>query len=231
MTRLPRTLLAGLALSLSLAALAQFNPLSASLQPKDPKKPLHMLVEKTWGEADIAIQPHEVTRTEKHLPRSSHDLSLGSFKVENGLGPLMLIVDFGGRVIDEQAKSSAIVQVDIECPEVSNGCPYPIQKSVIGYDDRYMAKFRLPHQGSDRAMVLGREGHNYGFAPGTLVNMDIRLQQPTNIEPVQIKAWVFHGEHEHQLPHGNTTRLGTFWKVLGAGLLVVVLGWWWLRRS
>lgn len=209
---------------------AQDDPLSARLLPKDPKQPLHMLAEKSWSGADLELQPHAVTQTPPHQPRRSLTLPLGAFKSEPGLGPMVLLVAYGGRLVDSNAKGSGIVSVDIECPETSGGCGIPINQTLVSFDSTYMASSRKTEGGAIRTLVLGREGHRYSFPPGTLVKMDLSLLEPTNIEPAQLQAWVFHGEHDPALPQARKTRSGTLWKVLGAGALVVLLGVWWVRR-
>lgn len=227
---LPRLLASLALLTAPLHLSAQDDPFAVRLLPKDPRQPLHMLAEKSWSGSDLQVQPRSVTQTPSHQPRRSLTLPLGAFKTEPGLGPMVLLVAYGGRLIDGNAKGSGIVSVDIECPEASDGCGIPISQTLVSFDTTYMASSRRTEGGAIRTLVLGREGHRYSFPPGTLVKMDLTLLEPTNIEPAQLQAWVFHGEHDPALPQARKTRSGTLWKVLGAGVLVVLLGFWWVRR-
>lgn len=203
----------------------------ASLLSKDPKKPIVVLRDRVWSEDAIRIQPREVTGTPKDLPRSSRHLKLGSFKHDAGKGPVTLVIDYAGYLINPSNDAEATVSIGIECPETPNGCSYPIDKSALPFRTAFMAKQEVTTATGKRAVVVGRESHSYLLPPNATVEVRVSLLEPKNLEPLELKARLIYGEYDRRGLPGQPTKSGLLWKIIGGAIAVMLAAFWWLRRS
>lgn len=200
----------------------------APLPNKDPKRPVFVLADKVWPEEEIRILPRELTGTPGHLPRSSHRLPLGSFRYDGADGPVTLVVDYAGYLVDPSRNADAAVKIGIECPRSAQGCAYPLTKSVLPFQAAFMARQEVSTAAGKRTVVVGRESHSYVFAPDSLVQMDLTLLEPSNLQPLELKARVIFGEYDRRALPGQTTRQQLVWRIGAAALGVLALAYWWL---
>ncbi len=204
--------------------------MQAPLLPKDPAKPIQVVLEKSATAGELRILPREATGTPKDLPRTSRTVQVGSFKFEEGKGPVTLVVDYAGVLVDPKGDAEGSIEIGIECPEAATPCSYPITKGSLAFSTAFMAKEEVNLPSGRRTVVTGREAHSYSFPNGVKVDLRLSAREPKNLEPLELKARVIYGEHARGLP-GQTTRSGLFWKVLGAIGLLAVGAFWWLRRA
>lgn len=228
-----RVLAAGLVLAaISAGAAAQpSEAMQAPLLSKDPKQPIEVLADRVWSNSQIRIHPREVTGTPKDLPRSSRTLNVATFKHDAGRGPATLVVDFASFLTDPSNSAEGTVSIEIECPAAPNGCSYPIGKSVLLFQSTFMARQEVETAAGKRTLAVGRESHSYTLPATPEVEVRIRLLEPTNLEPVELKARVIYGEYDRRALPGQTTRSGLLWMGIGGAIAFLLFVFWWLRRS
>ena len=230
--RHPLALLACLAFATTALPCAAQTPLAmqAPLLARDPAKPIQVVLEKTATANELRILPREATGTPKDLPRTSRTILAGSFRFEEGRGPVTLVLDYAGVLVDPKADAEGSIEIAIECPEAATPCSYPINKGSLAFSTAFMAKEEVDLPTGRRTVVTGREAHSYSFPSGVKVDLRLSARETKNLEPLALKARVIYGEPERGLP-GQTTRSGLFWKVLAAIGLLAAGAVWWLRRA
>lgn len=225
-------LLASLAFAATALPAAAQNTLAvrAPLLAKDPAKPIQLVLEKSATASELRILPREATGTPKDLPRTSRTIGVGSFRFEEGRGPVTLVLDYAGALIDPKGDAEGSIEIGIECPEAATPCSYPITKGSLAFSTAFMAKEEMDLPSGRRTVVTGRESHSYSFPNGVKVELRLNARETKNLEPLELTARVIYGEHERGLP-GQTTRSGLFWKVLAAIAVLGIGAFWWLRRA
>ncbi len=225
-------LLACLALAAAALPAGAQNPLAirAPLLAKDPAKPIQVLLEKSATAGELRILPREATGTPKDLPRTSRTVQVGSFKYDESRGPVTLVIDYAGALVDPKGDAEGSIEIGIECPEAATPCSYPITKGSLAFSTAFMTKEEMDLPSGRRTVVTGREAHSYSFPNGVRVELRLNARETKNLEPLELTARVIYGAHERGLP-GQTTRSGLLWKVLAAIGALAVGGIWWLRRA
>lgn len=203
----------------------------APLLSKDPAQPFVLRAEKMWSADEIQIQPREVTGTPKDLPRSSRELKVASFIHKAGSGPVTLVIDYAGFLINPSGAAEGAVSIAIECPETRDGCSYPINKSVLPFQSAFMAKQEVETPSGKRTVVVGRDAHSYTLPPDARVDVRVALMEPTNLEPLGLKARLIYGEYDRRALPGQTTKIAMLWIVIGGAIVLLLAAFWWLRRS
>jgi len=226
-----------LALYLGLAACAldasaqSSDAMRAPLLSKDPAQPITLRAERIWSVEAIRIQPREVTGTPKDLPKSSRDLNVASFMHRSGSGPVTLVIDYAAFLVNPSSSGEGAVSISIECPETPNGCSYPITKSVLPFQTAFMAKQEVEMPTGKRTIVVGRDSHAYTLPPDAKVDVRVSLMEPTNLEPLELKARLIYGEYDRRALPGQTTKIATLWIVIGGAIVLLLAAFYWLRRS
>ncbi len=205
--------------------------MQAPLLSKDPDRPIVVLADRAWSESQIRIQPREVTGTPRDLPRSSRRLKVTTFEHFSGRGPATLVVDFAAYLIDPSKSADGTVSVEIECPVAPDGCTYPIGKSILLFQDRFMARQEVQVDAGKRTLVVGRESHSYTLPSTPEVEVRVLLLEPVNLEPLELKARVIYGEYDQRALPGQTTKSNLFWTGIGVAIAFLLAVFWWLRRS
>ena len=213
------------------AAAQPSEAMQAPLLSNDPKQPIEVLADKAWSAGQIRIQPREVTGTPKDLPRSSRTLNVATFRHDAGRGPATLVVDYAAFLTDPSGSAEGTVSIDIECPSAPHGCAYPITKGVLLFQSTFMARQQVETAAGKRTLAVGRESHSYTLPATPEVEVRVRLLEPTNLEPVELKARIIYGEYDRRALPGQTTRSGLLWMGIGGAVVFLLLVFWWLRRS
>lgn len=191
------------------------------LRSKDPKKPLELIAERTWSGADV--QPT--------APPRMRQLALGAAPMGGGRGPVTLVVDYAAYMKIPSQPAGGAISVLVSCPQIVDGCAFPTEKSVVPFEDGFMARAEREVAGQKKVLVFGRESQTYTLAKETPMRVDISVPAQRNLEPVQVTARLVRGEFETRGVPGKGMRIGAIWKAIAGGVLVLGLAFWWLRRG
>lgn len=202
-------------------AAVQVDLAAIPLRPKDPKKPLELIAERTWSGPDV--QPT--------APPRVRQLTVGSAAMGGGRGAVTLVVDYVAYLQNPSQPGSGAVDVWLSCPQLLDGCAYSADKSVVPFEDRHMARMEREVGGQARVIVAGRESQTYTFTKDTPMRVDISVSPQRNLVPLQVTARLVRGEYARGDAPGEGTRIGAIWKLAGGALLVLGLAFWWLRRG
>jgi hypothetical protein len=218
--RAARLLLALVLLPAASAAQAQSNALPMPLESEDPEKPLEIIADQTWTGPEIQIQSKDM-----------RGLGTLEFKHDASKGPVTLVIDYAATRPDPEADSEALIDIGIECHEAPQPCKIPVNLGVVSIRSAYMGESVANVGPAPEAVWVGREGHSYTFADGTLVSVSLDLQDRKNLEPKAIRARLYYGNRDDEPLPGQATRFGILTKIALAVGLLFALFLWWMRRG
>lgn len=214
-SRLPRFVFAAFLLA---GGVAFADELPLPLEAADPDKPLEVLWDHTYSEAEL------LSKTAAFDPAGTSP----EIPYDEGKGPLFLVVDLAATRTGD-AKGHARLGISVECP--GTPCGIPIDRAVMGMDTQFMGESVAIIGGQPAPVWVQRRTYAYTFKPGQTATFGVRLEESENLQPRVVRARLIHGIADDDALPGQTTRKGLLMKVVGTVLGLFVLLVWWMRRA
>ena len=199
------------------SAVARADELPLPLEPADPDRPIELLWDRTYGQAEL-----------KKVPGTTAPHGVADITYDEQKGPLTLVVDLAATRPDDR-KGHVRLGIHVEC--TGTPCGIPIDKSVMGLDTQFMGESVAILDGQPTPVWVQRRAYSYTFKQGDTVMFGASVESAENLEPRVLRLRVIRGRHDDAGLPGQTTRKELLLKVVGSVLGLLVLALWWMRRA